>query len=136
MKNNGVSDTRKSDSHLTLSILSDRPSSDDHTPLHEFVYRKITAYVKKAGKKGGDLIFHIDGRKTLGSNIYNEANAELAKYTGYSGEQLEKENITFYSGRHFWKTLMDSENLGDVEEYFMGHKVSADVAKRYNHRDK
>jgi hypothetical protein len=31
---------------------------------------------------------------------------------------------------------MDSENLGDVEEYFMGHKVSGDVAKRYNHKDK
>jgi len=32
--------------------------------------------------------------------------------------------------------LMNSEELGDIEEYFMGHKVSGDVAKRYNHRDK
>ena len=32
---------------------------------------------------------------------------------------------------------MNSENLGDdIEEFLMGHKVSADVAKRYNHRDK
>jgi hypothetical protein len=31
---------------------------------------------------------------------------------------------------------MNAEELGDVEEYFMGHKVSRDVAKRYNHRDK
>jgi hypothetical protein len=31
---------------------------------------------------------------------------------------------------------MNSEDLGDVEEVFMGHKVSTDVAKLYNHRDK
>jgi hypothetical protein len=32
--------------------------------------------------------------------------------------------------------MMNAEGLGDVEEYFMGHKVSKDVAKRYNHLDK
>jgi hypothetical protein len=31
---------------------------------------------------------------------------------------------------------MNAEELGDVEEYFLGHKVSPDVAKNYNHRDK
>ena len=98
-------------------------------PLHDFTYRKISAYIKK--NSISDYLF-----KHYCSNIYNTANLELAKYTGYSEEQLAKENITFYSGRHFWKTLMNSENLGDVEEYFMGHKVSADVAKNYNHRDK
>jgi len=60
----------------------------------------------------------------------------LAEFTKYTPEKLEKENITFYSGRHFWKTLMDSEKLGDIEEYFMGHKRSGDVNKRYNHKDK
>ena len=98
-------------------------------PLHDFVYRKLLTYIKKNNIT--DYIF-----KRYGSITYNSANLEMAKYTGYSREQLEKENITFYSGRHFWKTLMNSENLGDIEEYFMGHKVSADVAKRYNHRDK
>jgi hypothetical protein len=45
--------------------------------------------------------------------------------------------ISFYSGRHFWKTMMNAEGLGgDAEEVFMGHKVSADVSRRYNHRDK
>jgi hypothetical protein len=78
----------------------------------------------------------LSNRKRLGSGIYKKAYLELAEYTGYSKEQLEKENIKFYSGRHFWKTLMDNENLGDIEEYFMGHKVSGDVAKRYNHKDK
>jgi integrase len=50
---------------------------------------------------------------------------------------LEDQKITFYSGRHFWKTLMSAEGLGeDIEEYFMGHKVYGDVSKRYNHKDK
>jgi hypothetical protein len=32
---------------------------------------------------------------------------------------------------------MDSENLGEgAEEFFMGHKVSKDVSKLYNHKDK
>jgi hypothetical protein len=32
---------------------------------------------------------------------------------------------------------MNSEELGaEIEELFMGHKVSGDVSKRYNHRDK
>jgi hypothetical protein len=31
---------------------------------------------------------------------------------------------------------MSAEGLGDVEEYFMGHKVSSDVSKLYNHKDK
>jgi hypothetical protein len=32
---------------------------------------------------------------------------------------------------------MNAEELGDdIEEYFMGHKISNDVSKRYNHKDK
>jgi hypothetical protein len=32
---------------------------------------------------------------------------------------------------------MSSEGLGnDIEEYFMGHTVSSDVAKLYNHKDR
>jgi hypothetical protein len=32
---------------------------------------------------------------------------------------------------------MNSGGLGeDIEEIFMGHAVSSDVAKRYNHKDK
>jgi len=105
-------------------------------PLHDFVSRKLMAYIRKTGKRENDLIFNTGNRKVLGSRIYDKANFELAKFAKYSKEKLERENITFYSGRHFWKTLMDSEGLGEVEEYFMGHKVSADVAKRYNHKDK
>jgi hypothetical protein len=33
------------------------------------------------------------------------------------------------------KTMMNAGGLGeDIEEYFMGHKTSGDVSKRYNHK--
>ena len=100
-------------------------------PLHDFVFRKIIAYARKAGDMENKPIFG-----NVKSPDYENANLELARFTKYSKEKLKYENITFYSGRHFWKTLMDSENLGDIEEYFMGHKASGNVAKRYNHKDK
>jgi hypothetical protein len=55
---------------------------------------------------------------------------------GFTEAELEERFITFYSGRHYWKTLMNSEDLGEIEEYFMGHKVSNEVRKRYNHKDR
>jgi site-specific recombinase XerD len=102
-------------------------------PLHDFVYKKILSYAKKYNKT--DYLLKTDGKK-LGSRVYKRAVVELANYMGYTQEDIEKENIRFYSGRHFWKTLMNGENIGDIEEIFMGHKVSEDVAKRYNHKDK
>ena len=105
-------------------------------PLHNFVYRKLMAYARKNNKSKEEQIFKLPTREALGSDIYKKAYMEMAKYTGYTPEKIKEENIRFYSGRHFWKTLMNSEDLGDVEEYFMGHKISADVAERYNHRDK
>jgi len=105
-------------------------------PLHDFVLQKLSAYIRKTKKKHNDLIFKKENTVKILSKTYENANAELAKFTKYTKEMLEKENITFYSGRHFWKTLMDSEMLGDIEEYFMGHKVSRNVSKRYNHKDK
>jgi integrase len=104
-------------------------------PLHEFVYKKLNLYISKKLKTDEDYIF-TKKLRPINSVYYLEANNDLGKFTGYTPEKLEAENISFYSGRHFWKTLMNSENLGDVEEFFMGHKVSGDVAKRYNHKDK
>jgi integrase len=98
-------------------------------PLHPFVYGKLRAYAKGLG---------AEERVFKGCHMaFMEANAELGRRLGKSEAELKAENITFYSGRHFWKTLMNAEGLGeDIEEVFMGHKVSGDVAKRYNHRDK
>jgi integrase len=64
------------------------------------------------------------------------ANRTLGCKLGMLPEQLKEENITFYSGRHFYKTMLNDGGLGDAEEYFMGHKTSSDVSRTYNHRDR
>jgi integrase len=99
-------------------------------PLHKTLYEKIKIWALK-NKKGQEALFDYN------YGNFNRANNELARKLRVSDEELERENITFYSGRHFWKTLMSAEGLGeDIEEIFMGHKVTSNVAKLYNHRDK
>jgi integrase len=111
-------------------------------PLHEFVYGKIQQYIKNTGKREEDYIFSAQGGPNQ-STLYKKANSLLGKKLKLAEKEteiekeLKRQKITFYSGRHFWKTLMNSEGLGeDIEEFFMGHKVSGDVAKNYNHKDK
>jgi integrase len=99
-------------------------------PLHGFVYEKLAAWIKKHGIKDDALLFPVK------PYAFTKAYLSLGKKLGYNRVSLETQNITFYSGRHYWKTLMNASDLGDIEEYFMGHKVSKDVAERYNHRDK
>jgi site-specific recombinase XerD len=105
-------------------------------PIHDFVYGKIRGYIKQTRKQGEDFIFSACGSPNQ-STLYNTANVILGEKLKLSQCELEEQKITFYSGRHFWKTLMNSEGLGDdIEEFFMGHKVSGDVSKNYNHKDK
>jgi integrase len=105
-------------------------------PLHDLVYKKIKMYIEQTGKQGEDYIFSAHGGPNQ-STTYKDANILLGKELKIPEDELEKQGITFYSGRHFWKTLMSSEGLGDdIEEFFMGHKVSGDVSKNYNHKDK
>jgi integrase len=99
-------------------------------PLHERAYQKLKAF--GAGKGPEEKLF-----KGCTSVTFSNANHELARIICSVNKKVDIGGITFYSGRHFWKTLMNSEGLGeDVEEIFMGHKVSGDVRKLYNHRDK
>jgi site-specific recombinase XerD len=104
------------------------------TPLHNFTHEKLVAYAKKKKRRPDEPIFQFEDTKK--HTAYRNANIELGKKLKADKNTLKEQNITFYSGRHFWKTLMNAHELGDVEEYFMGHKVSSDIAKRYNHRDK
>jgi site-specific recombinase XerD len=98
-------------------------------PLHDFVYRKVMSYAQ--GKAAEAPVFG-----DLSDYRFSKAYKALAGMLKVSADFLKAKNITYYSGRHFWKTLMNAEGLGeDVEEVFMGHKVSGDVAKLYNHRD-
>jgi integrase len=110
--------------------ISKTPNGIRLIPLHKSLYEKIKIWEIK-NKRGLNQLFDIHSEK------FNTANNELARRLKVSDEELERENITFYSGRHYWKTLMSAEGLGeDIEEIWMGHKVSGNVAKLYNHRDK
>jgi integrase len=100
------------------------------------VYRTLVEHIKQSDKKDDDFVFKENHIKHVQTSVWHNAYVEMGRLLKYDEEKLKAENITFYSGRHFWKTLMNSEELGDVEEVFMGHKVTDDVAKRYNHRDK
>jgi integrase len=103
-------------------------------PLHPFVHRKLARFIKDNRKQPDDYLFSTG--KKIQSAVWTKAYQDLGALLGYDAARLKAERITFYSGRHFWKTMTNAEELGDAEEYFMGHKVSEDVAKRYNHRDK
>ena len=99
-------------------------------PLHPFVHEKLIEYAN-----GRDTVFPQIG-KTF-EKLCSAANVALGERLGHTHETLKAENIRFYSGRHFWKTLMNSENLGEnAEKLLMGHKVHGDIANTYNHLDK
>jgi integrase len=101
-------------------------------PLHELVYRKLKAWEARNKKTTQSPLFDFRS-----ANVFKDAASCLRQQLCVSEEEAEAENITFYSGRHFWKTLMNAGGLGeDIEEIFMGHKVTSNVAKLYNHRDK
>jgi integrase len=118
--------------HFIQIKKSKTPSGIRMVPLHELVYRKLKAWATKNKKTPQSPLFNFGS-----GNVFKDAASCLREQLGVSEEEAEAENITFYSGRHFWKTLMSSEGLGeDIEEIFMGHKVSNNVAKLYNHRDK
>jgi integrase len=99
-------------------------------PLHDFVYERLAAWIKKHSIKDDALLFPVK------PYAFIKAYLQLGKKLGFNEDELQAQNIGFYSGRHYWKTLLNANDLGDIEEYFMGHKVSKDVSERYNHRDK
>jgi integrase len=100
-------------------------------PLHEFVYERLSAWITQRGIRENEPVF-----SAARPYDFTRAYLHLGKRLGFDKAALKAQNIGFYSGRHYWKTLMNANGLGDIEEYFMGHKVSKDVAERYNHRDK
>jgi integrase len=105
-------------------------------PLHPFVYRQMRSRIEETGKTPEEYLFTRNGGPNQ-STLYRKANADMGARLGIAPAELEERGISFYSGRHYWKTLMNDGGLGeDIEEYFMGHKVSGNVSRRYNHKDK
>jgi integrase len=132
-----VSDIIKIDRYHFIDIPKSKSKNGVRVvPLHEIVYKTLMEHIKQNGKEGDDFVFKENRIKHVQTSVWHDAYVEMGKLLKYDEDKLKAENITFYSGRHFWKTLMNSEELGDAEEVFMGHKVTGDVAKRYNHRDK
>jgi len=104
-------------------------------PLHPRIRKSLEEWIDEKGLSGGDRLF----AKHAGQRIFKtarKANIVMGSLLGKSPEDLKAANITFYSGRHFYKTMLNLHNLGDIEELFMGHKVNKDVSERYNHKDK
>jgi integrase len=133
-----VSDIIKIDDCYFLNISKSKTRNGVRiVPLHSFLHKKLIEYIEEKGLSGDGFIFKKQNAKNIDSKVYKKSNLLLAEKIGVDKAYLSENNISFYSGRHFWKTLMSSEELGaEIEELFMGHKVSGDVAKRYNHRDK
>ena len=125
-------DIKEIDGCLFIEIIESKTSNGLRLiPLHGFVCDKIRAYAKGVN----DEAFVFEGFSAC--HRFVKASHDLGKMLGVSDEYMKRNNITFYSGRHFWKTLMNANGLGeDVEEIFMGHRVSSNVSKLYNHRDK
>jgi integrase len=104
-------------------------------PLHPRVKVSLDEWIKENSLSEQDYLFvkHESQRFYKSAKKANEALGSLLKRTPC---ELQAKNITFYSGRHFYKTLLNSHKLGDIEELFMGHSVNKDVSERYNHKDK
>ena len=107
-------------------------------PIHNMVYEEIKKYAVENGRDGpDDIILKTINGKTLNERNFTQAYTEFGKLAGMSASEMKAGNYSFTSKRHFWKTLMNDEKLGeDVEEVLMGHKVSSVVAETYNHREK
>jgi len=110
-------------------------------PIHPKVRQTLDEWIRENRLTGERHLFTGNSRGSGNGDkcLYKaakEANTALAAILGKAPADLEKENITFYSGRHFYKTMLNFHNLGDIEELFMGHKVNKNVSERYNHKDK
>jgi integrase len=104
-------------------------------PLHPRVKESLDEWIGENGLSAQDYLF-IKFESQRFYRFAKKANEVLGSLLKNNSGELLAKNITFYSGRHFYKTLLNSHKLGDIEELFMGHSVSKDVSERYNHKDK
>ena len=125
----------KEDIHF-LSITKSKTASGIRIiPLHPRIRETLGEWIEENCLSFEDPIFMKNGRQRIFKTA-QRAHIFMGSLLGKTPEDLEKDNITFYSGRHFYKTMLNLHNLGDIEELFMGHKVNKKVSERYNHKDK
>ena len=136
IQNLRVNDIIAKDDINFINIAKSKTSSGIRIiPIHQKIRKALSDWISEKQLSGDSSIF----MKNPGLRIFKtakKAGIYMASLLGKDAEELERENITFYSGRHFYKTMLNCHNLGDIEEIFMGHKVNKNVKERYNHKDK
>jgi len=125
----------KGDIHFLSIVQSKTISGIRIIPLHPKIRETLDDWIRENRLGEEDYLF-IPGAGRRIFKFAKTAHIVMAALLGKELEEVEKENITFYSGRHFYKTMLNHHNLGDIEELFMGHKVNRNVSERYNHKDK
>ena len=104
-------------------------------PLHPKIRKTLEEWIDEKHLSGENRLFVKNDRQRIFKTT-RKANITMGSILNKTPEELKADNITFYSGRHFYKTMLNLYDLGDIEELFMGHKVNKDVSERYNHKDK
>jgi len=104
-------------------------------PLHPKIRKTLEEWIDEKRLPGEGRLFVTHARQRIFKTA-RKANLAMGSLLGKTPAELKADNITFYSGRHFYKTMLNLYDLGDIEELFMGHKVNKDVSERYNHKDK
>jgi integrase len=91
--------------------------------IHNALYKALKNYVKEKGIEDGKPIF-----KGLYNDVFRQASFQMGSILGYNEDQLLEKGICFYSGRHFFKSILaigNLEKIGDIpldfQELFMGH---------------
>jgi integrase len=136
IKNLKVKNILKKDSLSFLNIENSKTVNGIRmVPLHHKVMETLNEWIEEHHLSDDDYLFVRNANQRL-YRAAKKANKLLGSLLNKKSEELEDENITFYSGRHFYKTMLNSHNLGDIEELFMGHSVSKGVKERYNHKNK
>ena len=104
-------------------------------PLHPKIREALADWIEENNLSSDSCLFVKNDRQRIFKTA-KKANIFMGTLLGKTADELKAANITFYSGRHFYKTMLNLYNMGDIEELFMGHKVSKKVSERYNHKDK
>ena len=125
--------------HITISFLNIENSKTINgirrIPLHPKIKEALDSWINRHRLTENDFLF-IRNKNQRFYKSAKKANNFLGSLLGKDPGKLEAENITFYSGRHFYKTMLNNSSLGDIEELFMGHSVNKKVSELYNHKNK
>jgi len=125
----------KEDTHFLTITKSKTDSGIRVIPIHPKLREALDEWVREKHLAHDRYLF-VPGGNSCIYKTARKAHIRMASILGKESAELEEDNITFYSGRHFYKTMLNYHNLGDIEELFMGHKVNRKVSERYNHKNK